>query len=413
MTGPAAHAILGPSGAHRWIHCPGSVRVSAQVQQDPGSVSWAAQEGTIAHALAEIEGKYAFGQITREEYLLEYEAWRVSTGLSLDAVGDIAAYITDFINFLKGRLTLLKNPSILFEKRMSAGIEGVWGTSDVVIYDATTVEIWDLKYGMGYLVDPTDNEQLMLYALGALDTYGDILADTTDLVIGIYQPRIAGGIRAWDTTPEYVREWREEVARPAAALALTDDAPIVPSEKACTWCPARGECAVRARWVVGEDFGAPYVEVQQPDLLDDVEMSTVLDRVPAIEKWCKDVQEAAMTRVYTLGKEIPGWKAVRSGGRRNIADAEAAIKVLVEAGYPEDQVSRPSVSIETLGRLEKVIKQAWAAQYADQADPPPPPTLEDVLGDLIKKGEGSISLARDTDKREAVNSMSEAVKDFS
>lgn len=406
MTGPAAHAVLGPSGAHRWIHCPGSVRVSAQVQQDPGSTSPAALEGTIAHALMEIEGRYAFGQIDRAEYLMEYEAWRTTTGLDLDSVGEMAHYIDMMVNFLKGRLSLLDSPSILFEKRMSAGIDGVWGTSDVVIYDASTVEIWDLKYGMGYLVDPFENEQLMLYALGALDTYGDILADTTDVVIGIYQPRIAGGIRHWDTTPEHIREWRETVARPAAALAMTDDAPIVPSEKACTWCPARGECEVRAKWIVGEDFGAPYVDVQRPDLLDEAEMSMVLDRIPAIEAWCKDVQAAAMTRLYTLGEEIPGYKAVRSGGRRGIADDTAAIQTLIDAGYPAEDVA--TFKVKALGELEKVIlKSQPGVKKAERV------TLDDVLGDLIKKSDGSVSIVKDSDGRPAINSLSEAVKDFS
>lgn len=411
MTGPAAHAVLGPSGAHRWLHCPGSVRVAAQVQQDPGSTSPAALEGTIAHALMEIEGRYAFGQISREEYLLEYEAWRLSTGYDLDRVGEMAAHIEQMINFLKGRMSLLENPSILFEQRMSSGIDGVWGTSDVVIYDATTVEIWDLKYGMGHLVKPEKNEQLMLYGLGALDTYGDIISDTTTVVIGIYQPRIAGGIDFWETTPEELRAWREEVARPGAALAMTDDAPIIPSESACTWCPARGECEVRAKWVVGEDFGAPYVDVQRPDILDEAEMSVILDRIPAIEAWCKDVKEAAFTKVYTFGKEIPGYKAVRSGGRRGIKDHTAAIQTFIDAGFAAEEVA--TFKTKGLGELEKLIKRKHAEVYAGQVGAPPPPTLDELLGNLIGKGEGSVSLVKASDKRDAVNSLSEAARDFS
>lgn len=402
MTGPAAHAVLGPSSAHRWLNCPGSVRVAAQVQQDPGSTSPAALEGTIAHALMEIEGRYAFGQITREEYLLEYEAWRISTGFDLDRVGEMAAHVEEMINFLKGRMSLLKNGSILFEQRLSSGIDGVWGTSDVVMYDATTVEIWDLKYGMGHLVDPEGNEQLMLYALGALDNFGDIITDTQEMVLGIYQPRISGGVRAWATTPDHLREWREEVARPAAALAMTDDAPIIPSEKACTWCPARGECEVRAKWMVGEDFGAPYVEVQRPDLLDPAEMAMVLDRLPAIEAWIKDVQKAAFTRVYQNGEEIPGWKTVRSGGRRSIKDHAAAIQTLIDLGFSAEEVA--TFKTKSLGDLETLVKKKLGKDAV----------LDDLLGpDIIGKGEGSISLVPASDKREAVNSLSEAVKDFS
>lgn len=400
MTGPAAHAVLGPSGAHRWINCPGSVRVSAQVHQDPGATSPAALEGTIAHALMEIEGRYAFGQISKEDYFLEYEAWRTTTGLDLDRIGEMAAHVEGMINFLKGRMTLMVNPTILFEKRLSAGIDGVWGTSDVVLFDATTVEIWDLKYGMGHLVDPEDNEQLMLYFLGALDTYGDIIDDTTGAVLGIYQPRIAGGVRWWDTTPDHIRAWREEVARPAAALALTDDAPIIPGEAQCTWCPARGECTVRAKWAAGEDFGAPYVEVQRADLLDPAEMSTILGRIPAIEAWCKDIKEASMTRIYTLGEDIPGYKAVRSGGRRGITDDAAAIQTLIDLGFDAETVAR--FSAKPLGELEKLLKRAGIEQ-----------SLDDVLGDLIQKSAGSVSIVKDTDKRDAINSLSEAAKDFS
>ena len=400
MTGPAAHAVLGPSGAHRWLNCPGSVRVSAQVHQDPGATSAAALEGTIAHALLEIEGRYAFGQITREEYLLEYEAWRTTTGLDLDRVGEMAAHIEACVNFLKGRMAILDRPTIMFEKRLSAGIEGVWGTSDVIIYTATTIEVWDLKYGMGHLVDPEENEQLMLYCLGALDTYGDIIDNTEDVVIGIYQPRIAGGVRWWETTADHIRAWREEVARPAAALALTDDAPIIPGEAQCTWCPARGECAVRARWAAGQDFGAPYVEAQRPDLLDPAEMSTVLSRIPMIEAWCKDVKEAAMTRLYTQGEEIPGYKAVRSGGRRGIKDDAAAIQTLIDLGFNAEQVA--TFKTKPLGELEKALKGAGIKD-----------SLDDVLGDLIQKSAGSVSIVPDTDKREAVNSLSEAAKDFS
>lgn len=412
MTGPAAHATLGPSGAHRWLHCPGSIRVSAQVTQDPGSTSPAALEGTIAHALMEIEGRHAFGQTDREEYLLEYEAWRTTTGLDLDRVGEMAAHIEGMVAFLKGRMSLLESPSILFEQRMSSGITGVWGTSDVVIYDATTVEIWDLKYGIGYLVDPENNEQLLLYGLGALDTYGDIIDDTTTVVLGIYQPRIAGGVRWWETTPEDMREWRETVARPGAALAMTDDAPIVPSEKACTWCPARGECSVRAKWVVGEDFGAAYVDVQRPDLLDEAEMSMVLDRIPAIEAWCKDVNAAAMTRLYTNGEDIPGYKAVRSGGRRGITDHAAAIQTLIDFGLPAEEVA--TFKTKPLNELERLVKRVWAANNGDQAGAGKPPTIDEILGpDLIKKGDGSVSIVKASDKREAVNSLSEAVKDFS
>jgi len=46
-----AHHPLGASGASRWLACPGSVRLSADLP-DPGSAY--AEEGTLAHQLAEV-----------------------------------------------------------------------------------------------------------------------------------------------------------------------------------------------------------------------------------------------------------------------------------------------------------------------------------------------------------------------
>ena len=142
------------------------------------------------------------------------------------------------------------------------------------------------------------------------------------------------------------------------------------------------------------------MEAQRVDLLDPAEMSTVLSRIPAIEKWCKDIKEAALTRLYTLGEEIPGYKVVLSGGRRGIQDETAAIKTLVEAGLSEEDVA--TRKIKALGELEKALKRSGVSQ-----------SLDDVLGPLIRKSEGSPSIVTDTDKREAVNSLSEAAKDFS
>jgi hypothetical protein len=44
-----AHAKLGPSGAHRWMSCPGSIVLEEDV---PDRSSVYADEGTAAHMLA-------------------------------------------------------------------------------------------------------------------------------------------------------------------------------------------------------------------------------------------------------------------------------------------------------------------------------------------------------------------------
>lgn len=46
-----SHAKLSPSAAVRWLTCPGSIRLSADI---PDTSSPAAEEGTLAHELGEL-----------------------------------------------------------------------------------------------------------------------------------------------------------------------------------------------------------------------------------------------------------------------------------------------------------------------------------------------------------------------
>lgn len=60
------HARCSASAAYRWINCPGSVALSDQCP-DPGSSSYA-DEGTVAHNLAELKLRHALHEITDAQY---------------------------------------------------------------------------------------------------------------------------------------------------------------------------------------------------------------------------------------------------------------------------------------------------------------------------------------------------------
>lgn len=47
---PDQHALLSASGAHRWLSCPPSAVLESL---EPDSTSAAAEQGAVAHALAE------------------------------------------------------------------------------------------------------------------------------------------------------------------------------------------------------------------------------------------------------------------------------------------------------------------------------------------------------------------------
>ena len=60
------HAELPPSSAERWKNCPGSVTLSKQFPQDTTSAY--AEEGTQAHAVAELKLRHANGEINGANY---------------------------------------------------------------------------------------------------------------------------------------------------------------------------------------------------------------------------------------------------------------------------------------------------------------------------------------------------------
>ena len=53
------------------------------------------------------------------------------------------------------------------------------------------LEIIDLKYGKGHRVEAAGNLQMRLYALGALEYYGQ-LYDIEKIRMTIFQPRLSG-----------------------------------------------------------------------------------------------------------------------------------------------------------------------------------------------------------------------------
>lgn len=389
----SAHARLGPSAAERWITCPGSVRLSEAVtltgrDQDTNVY---AEEGTLAHALGELKARRAFGQISEEEYSLEYAAWvkdAEAFGLTTEQFDEMAIHTRGWVEFLKERVAVHPGSVIRLERRVYPGVEHCWGTADAVIISPKHIEADDFKYGAGIEVEAKDNMQAKLYSLGALEEADEVLDHVEMVFWGIFQPRM-DNVAIDSATPAELRKWRDEVVIPAAELAVQPDAPIVPSPKACKWCPAAGDCRVRMEFNTRQDFS------RDPDLLSTSEIAEVLDQTPEIRDWLSAVDKAAMRHAYEEGTPVPGWKVVLSGGQRSIPDQAAAIKRLLKAGFKEEDVSRNS--IQTLGHLEKLVGKK---------------ALPVVLGPTLKPPQGKPSLVHADDTRPAINRTSEAARDF-
>lgn len=389
---PSAHANLSPSASERWINCPASIRMAAEhADEIDDKDSPYALEGTIAHALAELEASQTFGLTSRKQYHAARRDWlkwfseqRYPEGTYDEMYGHVKAYI----DYIKGRLKLHPGSRVLFEQRLDSGVPTCWGTSDTVIFSPTHVEIIDFKYGAGMFVRAAGNSQLRLYACGALDTYGDMLGDTETVYCTVFQPRM-DNVGTEELTADELRAWRDQVALPAARETAQPNARFGPSADVCKWCPVANICRVRVEAATQEDFG------RKPEVIDADELAELLHRIPDIKAWCASLEKYALEQAYSGTMVLPGWKVVKSGGKRAITDHTAAVQTLIDAGYPAEKVA--DFKAKGIGVLEKLVGKK---------------ELPELLGNLLAKSEGRESLVPDTDGRTAITSTDGAEADF-
>jgi conserved phage-associated protein len=354
-----------------------------------------AREGTIAHSLAEVEARREFRLPGHETYetdlenvyseLLEHLGGDLEAAeREYDVMQDYVAWYLDILAEAKG-----SDGALLLEQRLATGIKGCWGTSDAVIIRGDLVHVIDLKYGRGVEVSPVENPQFMLYALGALRAYRDMLEETRRVKMTVFQPRI-NNVDTWEITVEDLEAWRDKVARPAARKALTgENTEFAPSESACKFCPAAGICKPRAESITAVAFGT------DPNIISLEDRAGYLARLGEIKSWVKHMEETSLELAYERGETIPGWKVVRSGSRRVIADVDAASERLQAAGYEESQfTTRKMAGVTDLDRL--VGKK----------------NLPAVLGDALQLTEGRPSLVPESDRRKAISKKQEVEELF-
>lgn len=388
---PSEHAPLGPSSAGRWLVCTASVRLVNEVAGYDDSAY--AREGTLAHTAAEAAARLRLGLCTNAQYrkaVKEFTAACKAEGLTDEQVIDIAEHAGAYADLLVRRRDEMGPGTVVFlEERVYPDVPQCWGTGDAVLASPTEIDIVDFKYGSGVKVKATNNPQLKLYGLGALEGFGDVVGDTQTVRTTIYQPRVNEEPVWEEYTPDELRQWRADVVRPKAAEALSDEGVFVPGEDQCRFCPAAGVCRARMEAATAEDFST------DPDIIGDDELAEILERLPQIEAWAKAVRDVAFRKVYEMKHKVGDWKVVKTEGKRSITDVDLATERLLAAGYAKEDVTR--VQAQTLGHLEKLVGKA---------------KLPEVLGDVLKKGDGSLALVHGDDPRPAHDATAAALNDF-
>lgn len=401
----STHAKLSPSSANRWFTCPGSIAAIAADTSPPPPYSPAAARGTFIHDLAAntLNGVGPLYAEAPDSYTQE----------DIEGYQQIALDYQDYINDLGATA---EGAELLVEVSVETGYEDCYGTADAVLIspDGDRVDVIDLKTG-SVPVEPADNPQLFIYAIGVLrliDMMGYAMEDIQTIGIHIYQPVQGGGVFV-ETTLEELGLWKSQVLEKAINTIKDDPDKRVPSTTACRYCPVKLSCpeynadalenarsafaavppstpedtgVIAAAIDAAIDGGAPEAQAATPP---GKILETALTAVPGLRRWANDIEARALQHMMG-GGTIEGFKLVRKVTRRKWADnVEARVARLLGAkvAYVKELVS-PTQAV-------KLVK---AQQSKEKAD--------DMVGKLAKlwwTPDGAATTAPEKDKRPKMN----------
>ncbi len=414
----AQHALLSPSAAEKWMTCHGAVAMEAG---EPDDSSDYADEGTAAHFLGS-ETLLAQGHpaehiqktiVVGTDNLTGFDGalWKGSQGPTFEPRGeyvvdmDMVGYVNTYVQAVRKYAV---GGSLFVEQRLPitpyTGEPDAYGTSDAVILIGRELQVHDLKYGMGERVDPTENKQLMIYALAALDEFEIVCDDPIESIrLVIHQPRINAAPLEWSLSVEELRKFGEEVKVKAKAALLAyefrknwlgkDSSYLVPSDDGCRWCRAKASCPELEKFVtaaVGADFEDLTGEAKLEPAGEGATLSAKMAAVPLIEKWIKAVRGKVEAELFA-GHEVPGFKLVAGKkGNRKWADEDEAEKVMKET-FRLKLEEMYKFSLISPTQAEKLHEQGTIG-----------PRQWPKLEAMITQAEGSPSVAPAGDKRPAL-----------
>jgi len=362
------HAYLAASASERWLACPPSAKLCAEAE-DQGSRY--AQEGSDAHTLCQYLVEKALGYTCRDP--TEDLGW-YNTEMQ-ECAEAYCAFVMEQVEEAK---KLCADPLICVEQTLdfSKWVEHGFGTGDCVIVADDLLQIIDFKYGEGHVVtaageNGTGNPQLSCYALGAIDTFGD-LYDIRRVKLTIFQPR-RDNVDSFETTKDALLDWAENTLAPIARLAYNGEGEFRAGDH-CRFCRVKGSCRARAEYAMEL---AKYDFAEAPTLSAD-EISAILPMVDTLTKWAEDIKSFALAQALS-GIRYPGFKLVEGKSNRKYTNEAEVARIVTEAGY--DAYEKKLLGITAM------TKQLGRKQF------------DTLLKGLVEKPHGKPELVPDSDKR--------------
>jgi hypothetical protein len=356
--------LVGGSTAARRVACPRSYALE-RLMPDPSELSPYAIEGTALHEyMARVLNEAApplpwtFTSPDGWTKTVTPELWAEKGQPALDAFDRFVAEIED-----QWGLPF----EFEVEKRcVFPGIEGAFGTTDIIGRCGPEVFVIDWKFG-NRPVDAVENWQLMFYAVAALHSFPEFFASDDPQanlpsrpVTGvIIQPTSEDGISVWETDVATLNEMAEDL-RAAVRLALEQgaDAPVHKGSH-CQFARCKPICPL---WVGDAiDLAERIAELEAARAASREDLGTLLGDMLALAdaatEWANAVHAAALTYA-TEGGEVAGHKLVeKRAGARSWAVPEADVfRFFRNRRFRiDDYAPRALVSV---AQAEKLLKAA-------------------------------------------------------
>ncbi len=372
-----------PSAAGKWFNCTGS---PAMEEGRPEGDTSAADEGTVAHWIA--------AKILNQESLPKFgTTWEIDDDRNVQpAIADtdnpIITYDREMLDHVRKYTDAVSVFSIehVEEKYGLSDLLGypeAEGTPDCISWSITPegreIQIHDLKYGYNE-VAAENNLQLLCYAWGDYQYRSVNGAQPDKYRLMIHQPRLNLVNEVVYTIPELREKWMAIKER--ARQVQVGETSLNPGEHCSKhYCKAQAICPALSEYVL---------DMLPDEVKPEPGLSSKLERIPIIRKWCDAVETEAYVLAVEQGQKIPGYKVVEGRqGNRQWQDKEAAEAALKAIRLKHDQMYKYDViSPTTAEKLYKegvIGKRQW-------------PKLEE----LITRSEGKLQLVAESDKRKAV-----------
>lgn len=374
MAGPMSHAILGASSAKRWLSCPGSIRMGKNSIEKRTSKH--AAQGTAAHELCEL--CLETGKNAKDFRGKKIEADAMTFVVDDDMIDAVQIYV-DHVRSIAGDNQI----GIEVKFDLSWLHPGMFGTNDACVAEEFgDLHVFDYKHGAGVPVEVVNNPQLLYYGIGrAYDRERNEWGDFENVHLHIVQPRCHhpdGPIRTWTVSMDFLKDFSDVLKRGAIATEAPDAA--LESGDHCRWCSAAGFCPELARKtqeVARAEFGSPLPEVEK---LTPEQIAKVVKYESVIKGFFEEVKQYAL-HLKLQGEELPGLKLVKKRSSREWRDEDYVRRSLGQS-FPMEKVY--NMKLKTVSQMEKSVGK-------------------EVVKDLFLKVEGDLTIAKESDRRKAVD----------